>query len=163
MSLLRSRNAVSYALPFVRKQIYKIYGRRYGKRWNRSAINSFGSSDCGWITILPAQKDASLSYSLSLCRGKAQILIGTQMIARALIFPKVSLVGIVSADTMLQLPDYTSREKNLQFDNAGCGQSRTGYRRREVILQTYTPKHYAIADAVNYKYDDFYTREFCNA
>ena len=53
-------------------------------------------------------KDAHYHILSAFAEGKAQILIGTQMIAKGLDFPKVSLVGIVSADTMLQLPDYTS-------------------------------------------------------
>lgn len=104
-------------------------------------------------------KDAHYHILSAFAEGKAQILIGTQMIAKGLDFPKVSLVGIVSADTMLQLPDYTSREKTYSLITQVAGRAGRAQTGGEVILQTYTPKHYAIADAVNYKYDDFYTRE----
>lgn len=104
-------------------------------------------------------KDSHLHILSRFAKGDARILIGTQMIAKGLDFPQVALVGIISADTMLQLPDYTSREKTygLITQVAGrAGRAETGGR---VILQTYTPKHYAIADAVSYSYEDFYKRD----
>ncbi len=107
-------------------------------------------------------KDAHLHILSAFAKGESQILIGTQMIAKGLDFPQVALVGIISADTMLQLPDYTSREKTygLITQVAGrAGRAETGGR---VILQTYTPKHYAIADAVSYSYEDFYKRDLLN-
>lgn len=90
---------------------------------------------------------------------KIDILIGTQMIAKGLDFPKVTLVGVISADTALNLADFRSAERtfNLLTQVAGrAGRSDLGGR---VIIQTYTPQHYAIQAAKNHDYNTFYTKE----
>jgi len=90
---------------------------------------------------------------------KIDILIGTQMIAKGLDFPKVTLVGVISADTALNLPDFRSSERtfNLLTQVAGrAGRSDLGGR---VIIQTYTPQHYAIQAAKNHDYNVFYDKE----
>ena len=104
-------------------------------------------------------KDSHYHILSAFAKGEAQILIGTQMIAKGLDFPKVSLVGIVSADTMLQLPDYTSREKTFSLITQVAGRAGRADTGGTVILQSYTPKHYAIADAVAYSYEEFYQRD----
>ncbi len=92
-------------------------------------------------------------------KHKIDILVGTQMIAKGLYFPKVTLVGVVSADTTLNLPDFRASERtfNLLTQVAGrAGRSREG---GEVIIQTYTPEHYAITTASRHDYISFYKRE----
>ncbi|MDP6685863.1 MAG: primosomal protein N', partial [Candidatus Omnitrophota bacterium] len=92
-------------------------------------------------------------------QGDIDILIGTQMIAKGLDFPKVTLVGVISADTALNLPDFRSGERtfNLLTQVAGrAGRSDLGGR---VIIQTYTPQHYAIQAAKNHDYNSFYAKE----
>jgi primosomal protein N' (replication factor Y) len=91
--------------------------------------------------------------------GQADILIGTQMIAKGLDLPLVTLVGIISADTALHLPDFRSGERTFQLMTqvAGrAGRSRLGGR---VILQTYSPLHYAIQAAARHDYSAFYRHE----
>jgi len=90
---------------------------------------------------------------------KIDILVGTQMIAKGLDFPKVTLVGVVSADTALNLPDFRSGERtfNLLTQVAGrAGRSDLGGR---VIIQSYTPAHYAIQAAKTHDYSTFYGKE----
>jgi primosomal protein N' (replication factor Y) len=90
---------------------------------------------------------------------KIDILVGTQMIAKGLDFPKVTLVGVVSADTALNLPDFRSGERtfNLLTQVAGrAGRSELGGR---VIIQTYAPAHYSIQAARNHDYNSFYDKE----
>jgi len=91
--------------------------------------------------------------------GKIDILIGTQMIAKGLDFPKVTLVGVISADTALNLPDFRSAERtfNLLTQVAGrAGRSDLGGR---VIIQSYTPQHYSIQAAKTHDYNTFYDKE----
>ena len=91
--------------------------------------------------------------------GEIDILIGTQMIAKGLDFPKVTLVGVISADTALNLPDFRSAERtfNLLTQVAGrAGRSDLGGR---VIIQSYTPQHYSIQAAKNHDYNTFYDKE----
>lgn len=107
-------------------------------------------------------KDSHLKILSRFSSGEARILIGTQMIAKGLDFPQVSLVGIISADTMLQLPDYTSREKTYALITQVAGRAGRAKVQGQVILQTYTPGHYAIADAITYSYEDFYNRDLEN-
>ena len=104
-------------------------------------------------------KDAHFHILSKFAAGEAQVLIGTQMIAKGLDFPGVALVGIVSADTMLQLPDYRSRERTFGLLTQVSGRAGRADTAGKVILQTYTPKHYAISDAVRYSYEDFYRNE----
>ena len=76
--------------------------------------------------------------------GKADILLGTQMIAKGLDFPKITLVGVLSADTSLNLPDFRAAERNLPG---------------EVIIQTYSPEHYPIQLSKEQHYEPFYEQE----
>jgi len=90
---------------------------------------------------------------------KIDILVGTQMIAKGLDFPKVTLVGVISADTALNIPDFRSGERtfNLLTQVAGrAGRSDLGGR---VIIQTYTPRHYSIQAAKTHDYASFYEKE----
>lgn len=104
-------------------------------------------------------RNAHLEILSAFARREAQVLIGTQMIAKGLDFPAVALVGIVSADTMLQLPDYRSREKTFSLITQVAGRAGRAEAAGRVILQTYTPRHYAIVNAVNYDYENFYNTE----
>jgi primosomal protein N' (replication factor Y) (superfamily II helicase) len=91
--------------------------------------------------------------------GKADILLGTQMIAKGLDFPNITLVGVLSADTMLHLPDFRSSEKTFQLLTQVSGRAGRHELPGEVIIQTYTPEHYSIELAGTQDYDRFYQRE----
>jgi len=94
--------------------------------------------------------------------GRADILLGTQMIAKGLDFPNITLVGVLSADTMLHLPDFRSSEKTFQLLTQVSGRAGRHELPGEVVIQTYTPEHYSIELAGSQDYDLFYQREMMN-
>ena len=87
--------------------------------------------------------------------GELDILIGTQMIAKGLDLPAIDTVGIVSADTMLHLPDFTAAERTFQLLSQVSGRAGRGDRPGQVFIQTYTPAHPAIVAASIGAYDAF--------
>ncbi len=87
--------------------------------------------------------------------GEADILIGTQMIAKGLDLPNVTLVGVVSADTALHLPDFRAAERTFQILTQVAGRAGRSARGGRVIVQTYTPQHYAILAAAEHDYERF--------
>ncbi len=90
---------------------------------------------------------------------RADVLIGTQMIAKGLDLPMVTLVGVISADTGLNLPDYRASERTFQVLTQVAGRAGRGLLGGQVILQTYQPDHYAIQAAAEHDYQSFYQQE----
>ncbi len=90
---------------------------------------------------------------------RAQVLIGTQMIAKGLDFPGVTLVGVVNADVGLQLPDWRAAERTFQLLVQVAGRAGRGEQPGHVIVQTYLPQHYAIAQATRGGYAAFAEEE----
>ena len=91
--------------------------------------------------------------------GKIDILIGTQMISKGLDFENVLLVGIIAADTSLNLPDYRAPEKSFQLITQVSGRAGRGREQGKVVLQTYNPDHYSIVHAKEQDYIGFYNSE----
>jgi primosomal protein N' (replication factor Y) len=87
--------------------------------------------------------------------GRADILVGTQMVARGLDIPKVTVVGVISADTALKLPDFRAAERAFQLLSQVAGRSGRGLLGGQVIFQTYHPDHYAVQYAAVHDYEGF--------
>ncbi len=90
---------------------------------------------------------------------QADILIGTQMVAKGLDLPLVTLVGVISADTSLNLPDFRAGERTFQLLSQVLGRAGRGALGGQVIIQTYSPEHYAIQTAAKHDYALFYEKE----
>lgn len=91
--------------------------------------------------------------------GKAQVLIGTQMVAKGLDFPNVTLVGVLSADLALNFPDIRAAERTFQLLTQVAGRSGRGDHPGRVVIQAYDPNHFAILTAQNHDYLTFYRQE----
>jgi len=92
-------------------------------------------------------------------RHRIDMLVGTQMIAKGLDFPKVTLVGVVNADTSLNLPDFRASERTFSLLTQVAGRAGRGEEKGDVIIQTYTPGNYAIKTASTHDYESFYKKE----
>jgi primosomal protein N' (replication factor Y) len=90
---------------------------------------------------------------------RADVLIGTQMLAKGLDLPLVTLVGVISADVGLNLPDYRSAERTFQVLTQVAGRAGRGLLGGKVVLQTFQPDHYVIQAASRHDYQAFYERE----
>jgi len=90
---------------------------------------------------------------------EADILIGTQMVAKGLDIPAVTLVGVISADTSLNLPDFRAGERTFQLLSQVAGRAGRGATAGRVIIQTFSPEHYAIQAAARHDYVAFYEQE----
>lgn len=105
------------------------------------------------------RKDSHYHKLKRFHENKKSILLGTQMIAKGLDFPEVTLVGIINSDTVLNLPDFRSAEKTFQLIMQVSGRAGRGTSPGRVIAQTYSPENYAIAALEAGDYNNFWRQE----
>ena len=106
-----------------------------------------------------ANKDDLVNLLTKFRKGEAQVMIGTQMIAKGHDFPNVTLVGVIAADMTLNLPDYRSEERTFQLLTQVEGRAGRGLFPGRVVVQTYEPDHYAIDLAAKQDFRAFYEQE----
>lgn len=106
-----------------------------------------------------SKKDSHLTILDAFADKKAQILIGTQMIAKGLDFPDVTLVGVIAADTSLFSNNINAAERTYQLISQVSGRAGRDKLKGKVIVQTYSPEHYAIVAASRHDYIGFYEQE----
>ena len=130
------------------------------QRLEESIQGSFPKAKIGRLDTDALSEKGSHEKILEAFQSKeVEILIGTQMIAKGLDFPNVTLVGILSGDNSLHLPDFRASERTFQLLTQVSGRAGRGTEQGEVILQTYKPDHYSIRAALEQNYETFYRQE----
>lgn len=104
-------------------------------------------------------KDGHAEILRAFGKQEADILVGTQMIVKGHDFPQVTLVGILAADLSLNVSDFQASERTFQLLVQAAGRAGRGSREGEVVIQTYTPDHYALLCAAKQDYLSFYEQE----
>ncbi len=112
-----------------------------------------------WDRDTTAGRDKHEELLAKFVDHEADILIGTQMIAKGLDLPLVTLVGVISADVSINLPDFRTGERTFQVLTQVAGRAGRGLLGGRVILQTYEPEHYAIKAAAQHDFEQFYLAE----
>ena len=105
------------------------------------------------------QKDFYEKTYFDFLNKKYDIMIGTQMIAKGLHFPNVTLVGVINGDLILSFPDFRASEKTFQLITQVAGRAGRGDKNGKVIIQTYQPENYVMENIKNSDYDKFYEKE----
>jgi primosomal protein N' (replication factor Y) (superfamily II helicase) len=112
-----------------------------------------------WDRDVTGGKHAHEAILQTFARHDADILVGTQMIAKGLDFPLVTLVGVISADSGLHMPDFRAPERSFQLLTQVAGRAGRSNLPSRVVVQTYTPDHYAVQAAMRHDYHRFYADE----
>ncbi len=118
-----------------------------------------GSKFLRWDRDVVTKRHAHEELLDTFRGGRADVLIGTQMIAKGLDIPQVTLAGIISADMGLNLPDFRAGERTFQLLSQVAGRAGRGVKAGRVIIQTYSPENYAIHAAAKHDYLGFYEQE----
>jgi primosomal protein N' (replication factor Y) len=150
-----------YEIPSPQKcpqcQFFGIHYSGLGtQRLEAEVRTKFSDYPCLRMDTDTMQRPGSHERALARFRsGEVRILLGTQMIAKGLDFPEVTLVGVVNADTGLHLPDFRAAERTFQLVTQVAGRAGRGDRGGRVLVQTFTPEHPAIQAALRHDYRRF--------
>ncbi len=106
-----------------------------------------------------SRKGAGAQVVADFESGRADILVGTQLVAKGLHFPRLTLVGVISPDLMLNLPDFRAAERAFSLVAQVAGRAGRGQQAGRVLVQTWQPDHYALEAARTHDYDSFYAKE----
>jgi primosomal protein N' (replication factor Y) len=128
----------------VEQTLHEMFPKARSVRWDADTASS------------PDDHEAILQRFIE---RKADVIIGTQMVAKGLDLPLVTLVGVVSADLGLALPDFRAGERTFQTLTQVAGRAGRGVLGGQVVLQTYQPEHYVIQAAARHDYETFYQKE----
>ena len=128
----------------VEAEVYAMFPQAKTLRWDRSSTRARGAHE----RILQ-----------QFSQQKADVLVGTQMLAKGLDLPLVTLVGVILADVGLNLPDYRAAERSFQVLTQVAGRAGRSPLGGRVVLQTFQPEHYAIQSAAKHDYAAFYEQE----
>ena len=128
----------------IEEEVAKFFPAARILRYDRDTVSQRGSHEI---------------FFSAFAEGKADILIGTQMVTKGLDVAKVTLVGVVSADTSLSLPDFRAAEHTFQLLTQVAGRAGRRHLPGKVIIQTYNPGNYAVAAASKHDYEGFYNQE----
>jgi primosomal protein N' (replication factor Y) len=112
-----------------------------------------------WDRDVTAKKNAHENIAAMFGRHEADVLVGTQMIAKGLDFPLVTLVGVILADVGLHVPDFRASERAFQLMTQVAGRAGRADLPSRVVVQTYSPDHYALHAARDHDYWQFYRQE----
>ncbi len=128
----------------IEEEIKKLFPNNTSERLDLDSIKTRGAAE---------------KIITKFAKGKTDILIGTQLVAKGLDFRNVGLVGVVSADTSLNIPDYRASERTFQLITQVAGRAGRGNKKGHVIVQTYDPENFAVRGAVENDYKGFYGTE----
>ncbi|MDR3294519.1 MAG: primosomal protein N' [Clostridiales Family XIII bacterium] len=154
-----ARRGIPDLCPECQSKYLKFFGAGTEKV-EETARELFPDASMERLDLDTARKKGSMDAILARFRkGKTQILIGTQLVAKGLDFSNVGLVGIVSADVTLNIPDFRSSERAFQLITQAAGRAGRGDKTGAVIIQSYKPDHYAVRSAAKHDYAEFYGTE----
>jgi primosomal protein N' (replication factor Y) len=128
----------------VEEEVRRTFPEARVMRWDQDAVRKQG----GYEQMLGHVE-----------RHEVDIVVGTQMVAKGFDLPKVTAIGVVQADTILHLPDFRSGERTFQLLTQVAGRAGRRATGSKVVVQTYTPDHYAIVAAARHDYDAFFIEE----
>ncbi len=130
------------------------------QKLEQEAVHAFpGARQLRWDSDSTGQRHSHEEILGKFQSHEADILIGTQLVAKGLDLPAVTLVGVVSADTSLNLPDFRAGERTFQLLSQVAGRAGRGIRGGRAIIQTFAPEHYAVQAAARHDYASFYNKE----
>ncbi len=128
----------------IEKEVADVFPQAKILRWDRDATSKRGSHDV---------------FFAAFAEGKANVLIGTQMVTKGLDVANVTLIGVVSADTALKIPDFRAAERTFQLLTQVAGRAGRHHLPGKVIIQTHDPENYAIQTAAKHDFQQFYEQE----